>query len=75
MGDEIQTNDPITLRVVSSLPSDLRLLKDGLSIAHAHGRELTYKIGEPGVYRVEAYRRFRFKRRGWVFSNPIYVRG
>lgn len=74
MGDEIQSTDPITYRAVSPLPSDLRLLKDGCPIAGAHGRELTYKMNEPGVFRVEAHRRFRFKRRGWVFSNPIWIR-
>jgi hypothetical protein len=29
---------------------------------------------EQGVYRVEAYRRCFFRKRGWVFTNPIYVR-
>ena len=29
---------------------------------------------EPGVYRIEAYRRYLGRRRGWIFSNPIYVR-
>jgi hypothetical protein len=27
-----------------------------------------------GVYRVEAYRSFLLRKRGWVFTNPIYVR-
>ena len=29
---------------------------------------------EPGVYRVEAWKSYLGIKRGWVFSNPIYVR-
>lgn len=75
MGDEIHLRGPVSLRVTSPLAADLRLLKDGQEVAGARARELTYEVKQPGVYRVEAYRRFRFRRRGWVFSNPIYVRG
>jgi len=75
MGDEIHWPGPITLRVTSPLPANLRLLKDGQVVAGVRGRELTCEIKDPGVFRVEAYRRYRIKRRGWIFSNPIYVRG
>jgi hypothetical protein len=75
MGDEISLKGGrIMLCVTSPLPASLRLLKDGREIAQARGRELIYETEEPGVYRVEAYRRYRLKLRGWVFSNPIYVR-
>jgi hypothetical protein len=73
MGDEIHLKGPVSLHVTSPLPAELRLLRDGQEVLRARGRELTYQAKEPGVFRVEAYRRFRFKRRGWVFSNPIYV--
>ncbi len=33
-----------------------------------------YNATEPGVYRVEAYIRYKGRRRGWIFSNPIYIR-
>jgi hypothetical protein len=33
-----------------------------------------HKVESPGVYRVEAYIEFKGKRRGWIFSNPIYVK-
>ncbi|UCC87575.1 MAG: CehA/McbA family metallohydrolase [Anaerolineales bacterium] len=73
MGDEIPLNGPITFRVSSPLPASLRLLKDGRQVARVRGQELTYEANEPGVFRVEAYRRYRMKSRGWIFSNPIYV--
>jgi hypothetical protein len=75
MGDEVHLDGSVTLRVTSPLPADLRLLKDGREVAWVWGRELTYETNEPGIFRVEAYRRYRIKRRGWIFSNPIYVRG
>jgi hypothetical protein len=75
MGDQMQLKDPITLEIASPLRADLRLLKDGCLVGRTYGQILTYETKEPGVFRVEAYRRFRFKRRGWVFTNPIYVRG
>jgi hypothetical protein len=34
----------------------------------------TYIATEPGVYRVEVWRNFLGRKRGWIFSNPIYVR-
>ncbi len=75
MGDDVRLDGPVTLRATSPLPARLRLLKDGREIVQTQGRELIHETKEPGVFRVEAYRRYRIKRRGWVFSNPIYVRG
>jgi hypothetical protein len=75
MGDEIGLSDRLALRVSSPLPAELHLLLDGREVARARGQELSYPASQPGVYRVEATRRYRFKRRGWIFSNPIYVRG
>jgi hypothetical protein len=75
MGDEIALDAQPALRVSSPLPAELRLLRDGREVARARGRELTYPAGQPGVYRVEVTRRYRLKQRGWIFSNPIYVRG
>lgn len=75
MGDEIHLRDPVALCVTSPLRANLRLLRDGQEVEAARGRKLTFEAKEPGVFRAEAYCHFRFKRRGWVFSNPIYVRG
>jgi hypothetical protein len=50
-------------------------LKDGkLLRREPSAHDLAYLATEPGVYRVEAWRRFRGRKRGWIFSNPIYVR-
>jgi len=34
---------------------------------------LTHLTREPGAYRVEAYLNYKGAKRGWIFSNPIYV--
>jgi hypothetical protein len=73
MGDGIRLTGSVNLRATSPSPADLRLLKDGREIVRTRGREIEYTTDEPGIFRVEAYRRYRTRRRGWIFSNPIYV--
>ncbi len=75
MGDEISANSGITLNVKLPLATECRLLKDGKTLHVWKNRETCSHIThEPGVYRVEVYRQYLGKLRGWVFSNPIYVR-
>jgi hypothetical protein len=73
MGDTLALRDTATLAVSSPYPAYLRLLKDGEVLEEIKGRELTWQTNAPGIYRVEAYRWFWGRRRGWVFTNPIYV--
>ena len=54
--------------------AEIRLVLNGRVVARAKGRELRFTTAEPGAYRVEVYRSYRLGRRGWIFSNPIYVR-
>jgi len=49
------------------------LVHEGKVVAQKRGKILRYKASEKGAYRVEAYRRYLFKNRGWLFTNPIYV--
>ncbi len=73
MGDTVTLQEPVMLRVSSPRRAKLRLLKDGRLLAETTDRELRWQTNEPGVYRVEAYRRFWGWLRGWVFTNPIYL--
>ncbi len=73
MGDEIALREEVLLEVSSPLSAELRLLGDGRVVARTKGRNLRYVTKGKGVYRVEAYRSHLFRKRGWVFSNPIYV--
>jgi hypothetical protein len=73
VGHDIPLGAGVEFEILSPLQAELRLLRDGELVARAQGSQLTYSTGEGGVYRVEAYRRQLLKRRGWVFTNPIYV--
>jgi hypothetical protein len=74
MGDTLTLQDDIaTLSVSSPQAVQLRLLKDGQVVAQAQGKALKWQTNEPGIFRVEAYRRFWGQQRGWVFTNPIYI--
>jgi hypothetical protein len=75
MGDEIPAKGGITLQARTPSPADIRLLKDGKVIQRWKNQSIAaHFTSEPGVYRVEAYRRYLGRTRGWIFSNPIYVR-
>jgi hypothetical protein len=74
MGDTLILQDDIaTLSVSSPQSAQLRLLQDGQVIAQTKGKGLEWQTNAPGIYRVEAYRRFWGQQRGWVFTNPIYT--
>lgn len=76
MGEEVPARGGVTLRVELPSFAELRLMRDGRVIhVERRAQALTYRAGvQPGVYRVEAYRPYLGRKRGWIFSNPIYVR-
>ena len=63
-----------TLSARVPLPARLRLMRDGIELASTHGAALEHEVEEPGVYRVEAYRRAKGRERTWILSNPVYLR-
>lgn len=74
VGEELLRTGATVFEVEAPLPADIRLLCDGEVVQRVRGQGLKHTTARQGVYRVEAYRRFRFGRRGWIFSSPIYVR-
>lgn len=74
MGDEIPAEGGVTLKIRLPEAADCRLLKDGKTIRTWQDTDIgTYITTEPGVYRVEVWRKALGRLRGWIFSNPIYV--
>jgi hypothetical protein len=75
-GDEIRLGNLKVVQLTATVPdrAEIRLLKDGHVIAQTRGKLLTHLASEPGVYRVECYRVHKTRWRGWIFSNPIYIR-
>jgi hypothetical protein len=75
MGDEISARRGVTLQAHLPEPAEIRLIKDGKAIGiWRDAQACAYSASEAGVYRVEAWRNYLGRKRGWIFSNPIYVR-
>jgi hypothetical protein len=75
MGDELPAAGGVTLKVWLPQVAECRLLKDGQVIqTWKKTQSCTHITTEPGVYRVEVWRPYLGRLRGWIFSNPIYVR-
>jgi hypothetical protein len=75
MGEEIQVKGGITLQIILPSAAKVRLIKDGAPVQTWRRQTACAFIAtEPGVYRVEAWRNYRGQKRGWIFSNPIYLR-
>lgn len=73
MGETLSLHGALEVRV--SLPdrARIRLLRDGQVVVETHSDQLAWMGHLPGVYRVEAHRRYKGRRRAWILSNPIYV--
>ena len=75
MGEEISGKGGVTLQAHLPSPAEIHLFKDGTRIGlWKKSYAATHIATEPGVYRVEVYRNYLGINRGWIFSNPIYVR-
>jgi hypothetical protein len=74
MGDDIPSKHGVTLQIRLPQRAECNLIKDGVTIQTWMDRDVaSFTATSPGVFRVEAYMPFRGKRRGWIFSNPIYI--
>jgi hypothetical protein len=73
-GDTIKARLGITLQISLPARADVRLLRNGQLLKRWSGVDSAVKtVVDPGTYRVEAYRPFKGRLRGWIYSNPIYV--
>jgi hypothetical protein len=76
MGDCLPppTSGKTTFQITLPAQATIRLIHDGQVLHEVEAKELNFESAEAGVYRVEAWKRRWGKTRGWIFSNPIYVR-
>lgn len=75
MGEEITSERGVTFQVRLPLPTVCRLVRHGETIQEWRDQQhCTYITSQPGAYRVEADIHFRGRRRGWIYSNPIYIK-
>lgn len=74
MGDSVKLDIGATLQVKTPAKCSIRLLRNGETVAECFGEEnLTYIPVEPGAFRVECKIDYLGKKRGWIYSNPIYL--
>jgi len=75
MGEEITNAGGVTFQIRLPDRGECRLIRDGQIVKVWKIRNpCTYITTQPGVYRVEVYRNYFGRQRGWIFSNPIYVK-
>lgn len=75
MGDEMMLGAGATLQVSTPARCRIRLVRHGAVVAEANqATNLTYVPQEPGAYRVECLTFYEGQERGWIYSNPIYLR-
>ncbi|MBN1873469.1 MAG: PHP domain-containing protein [Anaerolineae bacterium] len=72
-GEELKRLGAVTLYVSLPTRGEIHLLRDGQRVRMVRGTELRYTSVEPGIYRVEVYRRYKLRKVGWIFPSPIYV--
>jgi hypothetical protein len=75
MGEEAALSEGAVLRAEFPFPARWTILRAGAGpVARGSGTNATFSVTKPGAYRLEARRPFRGRLRGWIFSNPIYIR-
>ncbi len=74
MGEKVNCGDGITFQFSLPFEVECNLLRNGQIEKSWNGTlQGTHITNKPGVYRIEVYVRYLGSRRGWIFSNPIYV--
>jgi len=74
LGDELDSKG-LTIQIHLPIRTECVLLKDGKPVRTWRNHDMcTFISTEPGVYRVEVFINYLGRRRGWIYSNPVYVR-
>lgn len=76
LGDSVKINEVKSLRAVSPLPAEFRLICNGKPINNLSGENYNYSWNGPfrkGAYRIEMYVKLNGKPVPWLYSNPIYL--
>ena len=74
IGETLVFKHGCTLRIKLPDKSECTLIKDGIQVKHWEGQQvITHMTNAAGIYRVECHRRYLGARRGWIYSNPIYL--
>jgi len=75
IGDQIKLDAGATLQVKTPAKANIRIIRHGEVVASVdNNTNLTHIPIEKGAYRVECTIDYAGKERGWIYSNPIYLR-
>lgn len=70
MGEALRRAGAVRFEASAPLPGEFRLIRFGSGVvARGRGRRFQHLTAEPGIYRMEVYRRGRL----WILTNPIRV--
>lgn len=74
MGGELPAAGENELRISLPTAGEIHLLRNGaITQVWKDQKDASLTTSKPGIYRVEVYRNFRGRQRGWIFSNPIWI--
>ncbi|MBZ5857297.1 CehA/McbA family metallohydrolase domain-containing protein [Flavihumibacter profundi] len=76
LGDSVRIDNVKSFQVVSPLPGQFRLIRDGKVINVSADDQYQFTWSEPvrkGVYRLEMHIKIDGKYIPWVYTNPVYV--
>jgi hypothetical protein len=73
LGDTFHLRRSADLRALLPYPGQISLIRNGTLCHRVTGKELSVRICEPGVYRIEVYLKVLGCYHPWIFSNPVYV--
>ncbi len=74
MGDSLSIGYGVTLQVRLPQPAEIRLIHNGEVVQQWPEAQFAVKtVNKLGAYRVEAFAYYNGRRRGWIFSNPIFI--
>ena len=75
MGETHQFIKGMVLAVIVPKKAECHVIKNGAIFKKFNGKkEIRIKLKSAGIYRIECYKFFLGRKRGWIFSNPIYLK-
>ena len=76
LGDSVSSDQAKSFHVVSPLPGQFTLIRDGRILDASSEEQYEYNWSGPvdkGVYRIEVHIKLEDETMPWIYSNPIYV--
>lgn len=73
VGEELRRLGALNIEIDLPAQGEIHLLRDGKRMLRVRGTQVRHTSAEPGIHRVEVYRKYLGRKVGWIFSSPIYV--